>query len=88
MNESAVTVTVTAADARAALEALRFAGLHTTFGDVHTSTLAFAAVLEAALEEAGRAKASGAYAATGVKRGAAFRDSRTCVSGAASCSPN
>ena len=61
MNESDVTVTVTAADARAALEALRFSALHTTFDDLHTSTLAFAAVLEAALLEAGggRAKASG-----------------------------
>jgi hypothetical protein len=84
-----VTVTVTAADARAALEALRFAGLHTTFGDIDTSLVAFAAVLEAALLEAaaGRAKASGASSVTGVKRGAAFRDSRTCVSGAGSCSP-
>jgi hypothetical protein len=61
-------VTVTAAAARAALEALRFAGLHTTFGDIDTSLLAFAAVLEAALLEAaaGRANASGVSAVTGV----------------------
>jgi hypothetical protein len=61
-------VTVPAADARAALEALRFSALHTTFGDVRTSTLAVAAVLEAALleAEAGRAKASGVSAVTGV----------------------
>ena len=61
MNEADVTVTVPAADARAALEALRFSALYTTFDDLHTSTLAFAAVLEAALleTEAGRAKATG-----------------------------
>jgi hypothetical protein len=56
-----VTVTVPPADARAALEALRFSALHTTFDDLRTSTLAFAAVLEAALleAEAGQANASG-----------------------------
>jgi len=67
VNEADVTVTVPPTDARAVLEALRFSALHTTFGDVRTSTLAFAAVLEAALlEAAGRANASGVSAVTGL----------------------